>query len=482
MNYGLIEKISLDENECLVLGFFSDEQVDYFNDLNKPHQELVDRLIPTLKSPGDCAWQSDIDGKRLLLVHCGTKDKFNAENLVKRITEITTNLKKQYITSATIALPLIAQVDPNWQLKQMILQFDYQLYEFLDFKTKDRQSSSLQLIQFCSPKGLLSTIEEANSVAQGVRLARNLANLPANICTPEHLAQQAIQLEKEHDQLSTKIMLVDELRDMGMEAFLAVGQGSKQEPRLIQMTYNGKKDASPIVLVGKGITFDSGGISIKPALSMEEMKYDMAGAASVMGVLKACALLQLPINVVGLMACAENMPSGSAVKPGDVVKSMSGQTIEIINTDAEGRLVLADTLTYAHRFSPQFVLDIATLTGAMVIALGHALTGFMTKDEELGQLILKASEESLDKSWRMPLYEGYQESIESPVADMANVSSDRTAGAITAACFLSRFTQQFRWAHLDIAGTAWVSGKKRNATGRPVPLLIQFLQNIANAS
>lgn len=266
-----------------------------------------------------------------------------------------------------------------------------------------------------------------------------------------------------------------------MGALLAVAQGSDQPPRLIDIHYQGDKNSAPVILVGKGITFDSGGLSIKPANAMDEMKYDMSGAASVLGVIKACALLKLPINLIGIIASAENLISGSAVKSGDIVTTMSGQTVEIINTDAEGRLVLADALTYAEQYNPDFVIDIATLTGAIIVALGNIATGYMTKDEQLAKSIERAANESQDKVWRMPLDEAYQDALDSPLADMINASFDRTAGSITAACFLSRFTEKYRWAHLDIAGTAWISGKKRNATGRPVPLLIQLLRHVANS-
>ncbi|MGL6036448.1 MAG: leucyl aminopeptidase, partial [Legionella sp.] len=259
-------------------------------------------------------------------------------------------------------------------------------------------------------------------------------------------------------------------------------QGSDQPPRLIDLQYKGgAENEAPIVLVGKGITFDSGGLSIKPANAMDEMKYDMAGAASVLGTIKACALLKLPVNVIGLIASAENLLGGSAVKSGDIVTSMSGQTVEIINTDAEGRLVLADALTYAERYKPEFVIDIATLTGAIIVALGSISTGLMTNDDDLAELIAMAAIESQDKVWRMPLEDAYQDAIDSPLADMINANFDRTAGSVTAACFLSRFTEKYRWAHLDIAGTAWVSGKKRNATGRPVPLLTQLIRHVASS-
>jgi leucyl aminopeptidase len=268
-----------------------------------------------------------------------------------------------------------------------------------------------------------------------------------------------------------------------MGSLLGVGQGSVRGSRIVVMKWMGAKDkkSAPVALIGKGVTFDAGGISLKPSANMNEMKYDMAGAASVLGTIKACALLKLPINVIGLLACAENMPSGSAVKPGDIVTSLSGQTIEIINTDAEGRLVLADALTYAERFKPSLVIDIATLTGAVIVGLGHVVTGFMTKDDDLAELIQKAATDSEDKAWRLPLDDAYQEALDSPIADMVNSTFDRSAGSITAGCFLSRFTKKFRWAHLDIAGTAWVSGKNRSATGRPVPLLVQLLCQIADA-
>ncbi len=329
---------------------------------------------------------------------------------------------------------------------------------------------------------LKKTLSIAKAIVSGVELTRHLANMPANICTPTYLGEQAEHLAKQFSTMRCKIIEPDELRQMGMGLLLAVAQGSDQPARLIDLHYNGgAAEDPPIILVGKGITFDSGGLSIKPANAMDEMKYDMSGAASVLGTLKACALLQLPINVIGIIASAENLISGSAVKCGDIITSMSGQTVEIINTDAEGRLILADALTYAERYNPLFVIDIATLTGAIIVALGHMASGLMTTDDELAQLISKAADESQDRVWRMPLDESYQEALDSPLADMLNATFDRSGGAITAACFLSRFTEKFRWAHLDIAGTAWVSGKKRNATGRPVPLLTQLIRHVVNS-
>jgi leucyl aminopeptidase len=363
----------------------------------------------------------------------------------------------------------------------MIIQFDNLRYQLLDFKKKKATPHLLESVHFYLPGASEKTLQIAKSIVAGVEFTRHLANMPANICTPTYLGEQAQKLAEQFPEITCQVMGLEDIRQMGMGALMAVAQGSDQPPRLIDIQYNGApSDVQPIVLVGKGITFDSGGLSIKPANAMDEMKYDMAGAASVLGTIKACALLKLPINLVGLIASAENMLSGSAVKSGDIVTSMSGQTIEIINTDAEGRLVLADALTYAERFNPRFVIDIATLTGGIIVALGTIASGLMTKDDELAALIEKAAAESEDRVWRMPLDEAYQDAIDSPLADMINANFDRTASSVTAACFLSRFTEKYRWAHLDIAGTAWVSGKKRNATGRPVPLLIQLIRHVVN--
>ncbi len=312
------------------------------------------------------------------------------------------------------------------------------------------------------------------SIAAGVALARECANRPANHCTPTYLAEQAEKLGKSH---GFKVEVLDrkDCERLGMGSFLSVAQGSDQPPKFIVMRWMGAgKDVAPLVLVGKGITFDTGGISIKPAAEMDEMKFDMGGAASVLGTLRAVAGAKARVNLIGLIPACENMPSGRAVKPGDVVKSLSGQTIEILNTDAEGRLILCDALTYAERFKPAAVVDIATLTGACVIALGHHRSGLFSTDEALAGELLAAGDTALDPAWRMPLDEEYDEALKSNFADMANVGP-RAGGAITAAMFLKRFTAKLRWAHLDIAGTAWRSGANKGATGRPVPLLARWV-------
>lgn len=481
MNYGLTQKPSLTSSECLVLGIFSDTDLpDFITQFDKEHQRLIQKLASRATEPGDALWQMDHAGASLLILQCGKKAEFSPPKLQKRLMELTQALIKHRFTSATLCLPQLPEHSPEWQLEQMIIQIDNHRYQLLDFKKNDAKLHKLDSIHFYLPNANEQTLLVAKAISSGVELTRHLANMPANICTPTYLGEQAIQLANEFDTLHCNVMGVNEIREMNMGALLAVAQGSDEPPCLIDIQYKGGGATAPIVLVGKGITFDSGGLTLKPGNFMDEMKYDMSGAASVLGTLKACALLKLPINVIGIIASAENMPSGKSVKPGDIVRSMSGQTIEILNTDAEGRLVLADALTYAEQYKPQFVLDIATLTGAVIVALGTINTGYMTQDESLAKRIEEASKASEDKVWRLPLEEDYQEALDSPLADMINANFDRSAGSITAACFLSRFTKQFPWAHLDIAGTAWISGKKRNATGRPVPLLIQLLRHVAH--
>ncbi len=328
-------------------------------------------------------------------------------------------------------------------------------------------------------KAVAAGLSQGQAIAAGVQLARECANRPANHCTPSYLAEQAKALAKQHG-LKAQVLDRKAVEKLGMGSFLAVAQGSEEPLRFIVLQYegapgNGRKQASPpIVLVGKGITFDTGGISIKPAAEMDEMKFDMGGAASVLGTMAAVARMKARLNLVVIIPACENMPDGRSVKPGDVVKTMSGQTVEVLNTDAEGRLILCDALTYAERFKPRLVIDVATLTGACVVALGAQHSGLFTADDELAAQLLAAGQASLDTCWRMPLDDEYDEGLKSNFADIANVGP-RAGGAITAAMFLKRFTGAYRWAHLDIAGTAWKSGAAKGGTGRPVPLLTHFL-------
>ena len=328
-----------------------------------------------------------------------------------------------------------------------------------------------------SPK-LKQQLDYGAAIASGINEARELGNLPGNICTPSFLAQRAKELAASSAKLKVKILSEAQMEKLGMGSLLSVSRGSDEPAKLIVMEYQGTpaKKTQPHVLVGKGITFDTGGISLKPGAAMDEMKFDMCGAASVFGTMQSLIQLQAEVNVVGIVAAAENMPSGKATKPGDVVTSMSGQTIEILNTDAEGRLVLCDALSYAERYKPASVIDIATLTGACVVALGHHASGLFSNDQDLATALLSSGEQSHDRAWQMPLWEDYQQSLDSNFADMANIGG-REAGAITAACFLSRFTKKYKWAHLDIAGAAWVAGKAKGATGRPVALLVHYLMN-----
>jgi leucyl aminopeptidase len=321
-------------------------------------------------------------------------------------------------------------------------------------------------------------LEQGLAVAHGMSLAKDLGNLPPNVCTPAYLAAQARELAQ-HYRMKITVLERADMQRLGMHTLLSVAQGSAQPPKFIVLEHRGgPKTMKPVVLVGKGITFDTGGISIKPAAEMDEMKFDMCGAASVLGTLKAVGEMKLPINVVGVVPTTENMPGGRATRPGDIVKSLSGQTVEILNTDAEGRLILCDALTYVERFEPAAVIDIATLTGACVIALGHVASGLFANDDALAREVASAGEVSYDRVWHMPLWADYQEQLKSNFADFANIGG-RPAGAVTAACFLARFAGKFKWAHLDIAGTAWKSGKEKGATGRPVPLLTEFLVNRA---
>ncbi|SAI09937.1 leucyl aminopeptidase [Bordetella ansorpii] len=341
----------------------------------------------------------------------------------------------------------------------------------------------VQVVERAEASQAQQGLREGTAIANGMELTRTLGNLPGNICTPAYLGETAKKLAREFKSLKVEVLERKQIEALGMGSFLSVARGSDEPPRFIVLRHGAapataakkaKTAAGPVVLVGKGITFDSGGISIKPAATMDEMKYDMCGAASVLGTFRALAELELPFEVVGLIAACENMPSGKANKPGDVVTSLSGQTIEILNTDAEGRLVLCDALTYAERFKPSAVIDIATLTGACVVALGGVNTGLFSKDDALADALLAAGRQSLDTAWRMPMDDAYQEQLKSNFADIANIGGPQ-AGAVTAACFLSRFAKAYPWAHLDIAGTAWKGGKDKGATGRPVPLLTQYL-------
>ncbi len=446
-------------------------------DLNgKLGQTLLAHDLPGLKA------------ERVLLIGSGKDSELSERQLRKLVGAALGVLKNLGGADAALALDDLPVKERNAYGKSRLIAecLADGSYQFDRFKSEKADPRALKKITLLCDKADLAEVERAVSHAQaiavGMAFTRDLGNLPPNLCHPSYLAEEAKTLAKTHKNLKVEILDENALRELGAGAFLAVAQGSEQPPRMIVLQYQGgKKSDKPFALVGKGITFDTGGISIKPAANMDEMTYDMCGAASVLGTLRAVLELQLPINLVCLLACAENMPSGRATRPGDIVTSMSGQTVEILNTDAEGRLVLCDTLTYAERFKPQAVIDIATLTGACIVALGSNTSGLMGNNEELVQQLLGAGRMADDRAWQLPLFDDYQEQLDSPFADIANIGGPK-AGAITAGCFLSRFAKKFNWAHLDIAGTAWISGgKDKGATGRPVPLLTQYLLDRSQA-
>ncbi|VVM53316.1 Cytosol aminopeptidase [Pseudomonas fluorescens] len=429
-----------------------------------------------------------LKAERVLLVGSG-KDDLGDRSWRKLASAVAGVLKNLGGSDAVLALDDIAITGREGQYGKYRLLAESLLdgeYVFDRFKSQKAEPRALKKITLLADKAGLAEVERAvqhaTAIASGMAFTRDLGNLPPNLCHPVFLAEQAKELGKTHKGLKVEVFDEKKIKELGMGAFYAVGQGSEQPPRLIVMQYQGgKKSEKPYVLVGKGITFDTGGISLKPGAGMDEMKYDMCGAASVFGTLRAVLELKLPINLVCILACAENMPSGNATRPGDIVTTMSGQTVEILNTDAEGRLVLCDALTYAERFKPQAVIDIATLTGACIVALGSHTTGMLGNNDELLGQLLDAGKRADDRAWQLPLFDEYQEQLDSPFADIANIGGPK-AGTITAACFLSRFAKAYNWAHLDIAGTAWISGgKDKGATGRPVPMLTQYLLDRANA-
>ena len=359
-------------------------------------------------------------------------------------------------------------------------------YSFNEMKSgkKPRTPSIMKIGLAVSKRGdaakTMLGAEHAQAIVEGMSLARDLGNLPANVCTPSYLARAAQKVARQQKSVTTKVLGEAEIKRLGMHAFLSVTGGTIEPAKLIVMQYKGVTKKKPVVLVGKGITFDAGGISLKPGLGMDEMKFDMCGAASAIATMSIVAKLKLPVNLNVVVPTCENLPSGTATRPGDIVTSMSGKTIEVLNTDAEGRLILCDALTYARRFKPDVMIDIATLTGACVIALGHHRTAIMSKHDKLANELTDAGIAADDRGWRLPLADEYEKQLRSNFADFANIGS-REGGAITAGCFLGKFTDGINWAHLDIAGTAWRAGGKKGSTGRPVPMLTEFLLKRAGA-
>ncbi|VFM95953.1 MAG: aminopeptidase A. Metallo peptidase. MEROPS family M17 [Candidatus Kentron sp. G] len=422
-----------------------------------------------------------IAAERVLLVGFGEKEECNGVRYRNTVLKAFETLGHTGAEDCAVFLAEIETMDrkPPWRIRQIVETARYTSYRSDRLQTK-KNSPKLAKVLVDIPKGETASeaekaLREGVAVANGVELARELGDLPGNICTPTYLADQAGLLAKDHESVTVKVLEAGEMAELGMGALLAVARGSREPAKLITIEYKGgHKDAKPIVLVGKGITFDSGGISLKPGAAMDEMKFDMCGGASVFGALRTAMELSLPINIVGIIPATENLPGGNAIKPGDIITTLSGQTVEILNTDAEGRLILCDALTYAGQFDPDAVIDIATLTGACRIALGAHAAGLLSNNEPLVAGLLKAGNDSIDRVWPLPLWEEYQDQLKSNFADVANVGG-RYGGVITAACFLSRFTEDYQWAHLDIAGVSALSGKKKGSTGRPVALLARYL-------
>jgi leucyl aminopeptidase len=475
---------------CLILGVFDKRK------LSGP-AETVDKAsfghLTEVLSKGDMDGEKGrtlmlyavpgIEAERVLLVGCGKRKELTRATYRQAMAAAVGVINQGRISEALCTLAELAPegMDTYQAVSDLVTTAAEQTYRYTATKSEKRpiKHPLKRLTLWVSKKHDADAAERAaqhgGAIAAGVALARELGDLPGNICTPSYLAERVQELAGAHPKLTVEVLEEHDMEELGMGALLSVSRGSRQPAKLIIMRYaGGKQGAKPVVLVGKGLTFDAGGISIKPAAEMDEMKYDMCGGTSVIGAVHAAASLELPLNLIGVVPASENLPDGDANKPGDIVTSLSGQTVEILNTDAEGRLILCDALTYSERFDPAVVVDLATLTGACVVALGKHAAGLFTADDKLATEILAAGDYTGDRAWRLPLWEDYQSQLDSNFADMANIGG-RDAGAITAACFLARFTKKYPWAHLDIAGIAWRSGKEKGATGRPVALLTQFL-------
>ena len=474
---------------CVVVGIFESRKMTL-------PAELLDKASGGYIS--DIIRRGDMEGKagstlllhsvpstlcdRILLVGLGKEKEFREKEFASAIRTAVKVLNETGAFDASIFLTELPVKKRSiaWRVRQTAMIALDATYKFDQFKSKKEEIRRplRKLTISVERRNELAPAEEALAqglaIAEGMAMAKTLGNLPPNICHPTYLAEQAQAMADEF-KLGCEILDRADMEKLGMHSLLSVARGSHQPPKLIVLTYKGSRASEkPVVLVGKGVTFDTGGISLKPGAEMDEMKYDMCGAASVLGTMQAVARMALPINLTVIVPATENMPGGNATRPGDIVTSMSGQTIEILNTDAEGRLILCDALTYAERFEPDTVIDVATLTGACVVALGSIATGLFANKDALARDLLDAGEDANDRGWHMPLWDDYQELLKSPFADMANIGG-RWGGAISAACFLSRFTNKFDWAHLDIAGTAWKSGADKGATGRPVPMLAYYL-------
>jgi len=475
--------------DCVIVGIYERGKLGVgATDIDAASNGLLKRHFKSgdvSGSLGHCSVLTDVTGvraSRVAVVGLGKASSFDLTKyrraLASALHTISKSKSRQILNCLT--LEDTGGAGSYYLARQTAQTIGEALYRFTEMKSGKKSPNmplkkvGIAIAHRSDATKSMRGAEHGDAIVSGMSLAKDLGNLPANICTPSHIARTAQKLAREHKNLQTRVLNEAEMKRLGMHSLLSVTAGTKEPAKLIVMQYKGKAGKKPVVLVGKGVTFDSGGISLKPGPGMDEMKFDMCGAAGVIGTIAAVAKLQLPINVNVVVPAVENLPSGKATKPGDIVKSMSGQTIEILNTDAEGRLILCDALTYSRRFKPDTIIDVATLTGACVIALGHHRTAVMSNSDDLSANIVAAGISSDDRGWPMPLGDEWAAQLKSNFADMANVGG-RDGGAITAGCFLSKFTDGMTWAHLDIAGTAWKSGKLKGATGRPVPMLTEYL-------
>lgn len=482
-------KIETLASSCLVVGVFKAKQRRLSDNAARLDRAGNKAISTVLKkgdldgSVGSTLMLYDPEGlraQRILLVGLGERGKVDATVLRKAAAAVARQADRNKIAALDIALldHKYGEKDLSRVARNIVEAVDAAMYKYDETKSGRKKPRSLKRVSLMVERAELGEakkgVNEGAAIGGGVALARDLGNLPGNICTPSYLARQARSMQKTLP-ITTKVLSEADMKKLKMGSLLSVSRGSREPAKLIVMEYKGgKKGDAPVVLVGKGLTFDAGGISIKPAAAMDEMKFDMCGGASVFGAIHAVASMELPLNVIGVVPSSENLPDGAANKPGDIVTSMAGKTIEILNTDAEGRLILCDALTYVKRFKPAVVVDIATLTGAVVIALGNHACGMFSNNDKLAGELLEAGESSGDRAWRLPMWDDYTRQLKSNFADLANIGG-RTAGAVTAACFLKEFAGDYDWAHLDVAGTAWDSGGNKGSTGRPVPLLVEFL-------
>lgn len=475
---------------CLIIAV---SQPRKLSEAGQTIDKASDRFLSKIISKGD------MDGKvgqslllhnvpgtladRVLLIGIGKEKDLTEQSFSRVIASLQSALANSGATDAHSCLSDIAVGSHGieWNIRHTVMKLsngEYKFDQMKSIKTEKKKGLKKFTLHLSSRSGMKKAeiaVAQGIAISAGMDMARDLGNLPGNVCTPSYIAKQAKLLAKGNKSIKVEVLEEADMRKLKMGSLLSVGMGSREPAKLVSLEYKGgKAKDKPIVLVGKGVTFDTGGISLKPGGGMDEMKYDMCGAASVLGTISAIAKLKLAVNVVGIIPTTENMPDGLATKPGDIVTSMSGQTIEVLNTDAEGRLILCDALTYASKFNPRYVIDIATLTGACIVALGKVPSAVLGNDETLINSLIASGKNIEDKLWELPLWDEYQEQLDSNFADIANIGG-RDAGTITAACFLSRFTKKYKWAHLDIAGTAWKSGAEKGATGRPVPLLTQFI-------